>query len=569
MLIELKVSQFAIIDEVDIHFQPGLNVLSGETGAGKSVLLKSLGLLMGTKASTDMVRSGVEQATLEGFFDLSDREDIIKRIEEMGIEVLDDTLVVRRIVTSNGKSRIYLNGSLSPLTSLRDIVSPLITVTSQAGAPQEAPLIEMTGQHDNRHLQSKAYHLDLLDLYSGDLENVVQYQKIYTELKDLESEIVELEEAAQDRVQKLDFLKFQIQEIEALGLTAGEEEELEQKVKKVKGSQKLQDFYAEAIDSIYAADDSALVRVHHLLQRGSDLQKVDPSLEELVQLLSQVKALLEEATLEVRNSARSLDSEGDDLNQLEARLSDLRRLQKKFGATANEILEAHKRMVDEVNELEGSDERLADLILKKSKIEKDLKSRAEVLHKRRSEAAALLKNSVAEELKDLNMKGVIFEVAVEKFTELGPKGISDVEFLIRPSKKDEPRPLAKVASGGELSRILLALKTVIGTSELPRTYLFDEVDTGVSGETAEKVGRKLKEIAQGQQVICVTHLPQVAAFADHHYLIEKAQSKGRAAMKVVSLNKDNRVQEIARLISGEKITKTSLEHAKELLKPTS
>lgn len=560
MLVELKVSQFAIIDEVDIHFQEGLNVLSGETGAGKSVLLKSLGLLMGMKASTDMVRSGVEQAILEGFFDLSDRPDIIERIEDMGIEVLDDTLVVRRIVTANGKSRIYLNGSLSPLTSLRDIVSPLITVTSQA-----APLIEMTGQHDNRHLQSKSYHLDLLDQYSGDMENVIQYRAIYDELRALENEIIDLEEAAQDRAQKLDFLKFQIQEIEALGLTAGEEAELEQKVKRLKGSQKLQDFFSEAIDSIYAADDSALVRVHHLLQRGSDLEKVDPSLEELVQLLTQVKALLEEVTLEVRNSAKSLDSEGEDLNELEARLSDLRRLQKKFGATATEILEAHKRMVDEVDQLEGSDERLSELISKKSKIEKDLKSRAELLHKRRLEAAKLLVSSVSDELKDLNMKGVVFEVAVEKLRELTSSGLSDVEFLIRPSKKDEPRPLAKVASGGELSRILLALKTVIGASEQPRTYLFDEVDTGVSGETAEKVGRKLKEIAQGQQVICVTHLPQVAAFADHHYLIEKTQSKGRASMRVASLDKKNRVQEIARLISGEKITKTSLEHAKELL----
>jgi DNA repair protein RecN (Recombination protein N) len=293
---------------------------------------------------------------------------------------------------------------------------------------------------------------------------------------------------------------------------------------------------------------------------------VDPSLENLVHLLSQANTLLEEATLEVRNSARSLDSEGDDLNQLEERLSDLRRLQKKFGATADAILQAHQRMVDEVDELEGSDERLAQLIKNQTQLEQELRVKAVELHQRREEAATLLRNSVNEELKDLNMKGVVFHVAVEQLKELTQSGGSDVEFLISPSKKDEARPLAKVASGGELSRILLALKTVIGSSELPRTYLFDEVDTGVSGETAEKVGRKLGEIAQGQQVICVTHLPQVAAFADHHYLIEKAQVKGRAAMKVVSLNKEDRVQEIARLISGEKITKTSLEHARELLK---
>lgn len=562
MLIELKVSQFAIIDEIDIHFQAGLNVLSGETGAGKSVLLKSLGLLMGDKASSEMVRSGVEQATLEGFFDLSDRADIIARVEEMGIEVLDDTLVVRRVVAANGKSRIYLNGSLSPLTSLRDIISPLITVTSQTAAP----LIEMTGQHDNRHLQSKSYHLDLLDLYSGNMENVLAYQNSFQDLQNLKTEIADLAEATKDREQKLDFLRFQIQEIEALGLVTGEDEELEQKVKRFKGSQKLHDFYSEAIESLYAADDSALVRIHHLIQRGSDLQKIDPSLEGFNSLLGQVKALLEEATLEMRNASRSLESEGEDLNQLEGRLSDLRRLQKKFGASVNDILAAHERMTSEVSELESSDDRLIELQNQKSKLEKELRTKALSLHKRRGEAAVLLKNSVAEELKDLNMKGVIFEVAVQDLKELSSTGLSDVEFLIRASKNDEPRPLAKVASGGELSRILLALKTVIGTSELPRTYLFDEVDTGVSGETAEKVGRKLSEIAQGQQVICVTHLPQVAAFANFHYLIEKSQSKGRAAMKVTPLSKTDRVQEIARLISGEKITKTSLEHAKELLR---
>lgn len=563
MLIELKVSQFAIIEEIDIHFQPGLNILSGETGAGKSVLLKSLGLLMGMKASSDMVRSGVDQATLEGFFDLSDRSDIVSRIKEMGIEVLDDTLVVRRVVSSNGKSRIYLNGSLSPLTSLRDIVSPLITVTS--ANENSAPLIEMTGQHENRHLQSKSYHLDLLDQYSGDFDKVSQYQDQFVQWKNLDEEIQELETSSKDRMQKLDFLKFQIQEIEALGLVSGEEEELEQKVKRVKGSQKLQDFFSEAIDSIYASDDAALVRIHHLIQKGSDLQKLDPSLENLIQLLGQVKTLLEEVTLEIRNSSRSLDSDGSDLNELEARLSDLRRLQKKFGATADDILQAYKRMSDEVEELEGSDEKLLALKSQRKKIESELITQAEVLHKRRQEAGSLLKNSVNEELKDLNMKGVLFEVSTEKLSDLSSTGLTDVEFLIRASKKEEPRPLAKIASGGELSRILLALKTVIGSSELPRTYLFDEVDTGVSGETAEKVGKKLKEMAQDQQVICVTHLPQVAAFADHHYLIEKSQSKGRAAMKVMPLNKESRIQEIARLISGEKITKTSLQHAKELL----
>ncbi|MAV90111.1 MAG: DNA repair protein RecN [Bdellovibrionaceae bacterium] len=559
MLNELKVSNFAIIDEIDVHFKSGLNVLSGETGTGKSVLLKSLSLLMGEKASSDMVRSGVEQAHLEGFFDLSNRPDIIERAEEMGVEFLDDTLVVKRVIGANGKSRIYLNGSLSPLTSLRDLISPLITLTSHA-----APLIEMTGQHDNRHLQNKTYHLDLLDQYSANLEKAHEFQEAFHQLKDLEQEIADLEQNSQDREQKLDFLKFQLQEIDALGLVSGEEEILEAKVKRLKSSQKLQDFFTEAIESIYSADDSALVRVHHLLQRAQDLEKLDSSLSDLVQTLNQSKVMLEEVTLEVRNSVKNLDSE-EDLGALEERLNDLRRLQKKFGGTADEILSAYDRMFKEVENLEGSDDKLIDLRNQKKSLEKNLMNKAKELHSRRISGAQLLVEGVNSELRDLNMKGVLFEIAVEELKNLSHTGISDVEFLIRPSKKDSARPLAKVASGGELSRILLALKTVIGASEVPRTYLFDEVDTGVSGETAEKVGRKLTQMAKGQQVICVTHLPQVAAFANHHYLIDKAQSQGRAAMKVRLLKPEERTKEIARLISGEKITKTSLKHAEELI----
>lgn len=563
MLVELKVSQFAIIDQIDIHFQNGLNVLSGETGAGKSVLLKSLSLLMGEKSSTDVVRSGVEQASLEGFFDLSERPDIIERVQEMGIEVLDDTLIVRRIISQGGKSRVYLNGALSPLTALRDLIAPLITLTSRTA--ESAPLIEMTGQHDNRHLQSKSYHLDLLDQYSGALEERAKYQTLYSERQDLLQEMETLQEESKSREQQLDFLKYQIAEIEALGLKSEEDQELENKVKRLKGGQKLQDFYNQAIESLYASDDAALVRVQQLLQRSAELKNTDQSLENLHLLLGQAKAILEEATLEVRNSSRSLESEGENLEELESRLSDLRRMQKKFGNSVEDILKSHDNMTKEVQRLEGSDDRLKELSKKVGQLGKELMKLAEGLHTRRSKTSSLLKDSVNDELSDLNMKGVIFEVSVGKLDELGANGISDVEFLIRQSKKDDAKSIAKVASGGELSRILLALKTVVGMSESPRTYLFDEVDTGVSGQTAEKVGRKLKEIAKGQQVICVTHLPQVAAFADHHYLIEKGQTKGRASMKVIPLQKEERVQEIARLISGEKITKTSLDHARELL----
>lgn len=560
MLVELKVTNFAIIDNLQITFREGLNILSGETGAGKSVILKSLSLLMGEKATTDVVRSGVETATIEGLFELDHRSDILKQLEDMGIECPDETLVVRRILSAQGKSKVYLNGSLSPLTGLRDIVAPLITVAGPA-----APLIEMTGQHENRNLQSKTYHLELLDRYAGTWKLRENFETQFAQAAEVRKQIAEIEEAARSREQRLDFLRFQIDEIEALALKPGEEEELEQKVSRFRSSQKLLEFVNQSLDSLYSDEEAAMVRIHHVLQRSHELSSADPSLQEKLQPLTQAKALIEDSVYELREYGRNLEAEPEELDRLEERLSALRKLQKKFGQQSDEILNAYQEMRREYDELSQSDERLKSLQHELDVLDKKLIEVAKELHKRRKAGSELLQNAVNEELADLNMKGVLFCLRVDWLPELTVTGQSDVEFMIQSSKKDEPRSLMKAASGGELSRLLLSLKTVIGASEVPRTYLFDEVDTGVSGQTAEKVGRKLKSIARGQQVICVTHLPQVASFADCHFLIEKANIRGSVKMSVQPLTKDARVNEIARLISGETISPTSLKHAKQLL----
>jgi DNA repair protein RecN (Recombination protein N) len=282
--------------------------------------------------------------------------------------------------------------------------------------------------------------------------------------------------------------------------------------------------------------------------------------------LSEAKTLLEDAVLELREYGRRLDADPEALNQMEERLSSLRKLQKKFGRGVDEILNAHREMVAEIDALEKHEQTLRKLEDERLELAGELAGRARELHERRASGAHLLDKGVNDELLDLNMKGLNFSVDVKWTESLSATGQSDVEFMVRPSKKDEPKPMAKVASGGELSRILLALKRVVGSSDRPRTYLFDEVDTGVSGQTAEKVGKKLKAIAKGQQLICVTHLPQVASFADRHFLIEKtAQKSGGLRMAVVELDDATRVREIARLISGEKISHTSLEHARQLL----
>jgi DNA repair protein RecN (Recombination protein N) len=560
MLLELKVSNFAIIDNVHIQFRPGLNILSGETGAGKSILLKSLGLMMGEKASAESVRTGSDMATIEGSFDISTRPDILERLNEMGIETHDDQMVVRRIVSTTNKSRVYINGALSTLHTLRDVVAPLVEVAGSA-----VPLIEMTGQHENRNLLSRSYHLDLLDQFAGLWKNRTEFAEGFRRAQDLRAEIDEIRQESRSRAQRLDFLIYQRDEIKALGLQPGEEAEIENETRRLKYSARLNEFAEQAENLLYNDDDSVTSRLHYLLQRAGELKSMDPGLVARLEPLSQAKTLINEVSYDLRDYLKSLEADPSRLDELESRLSSLRQLQKKYGATATEILQALEKIEQEIHQLENSDELLQEKEAELEKIESALNVKAKDMHQRRLNASKLLADGVNDELKDLNMKGVSFMVQAEWGPQMSATGQSSVEFMTQSSKADNPRPLAKYASGGELSRILLSIKQVVGASQFPRTYLFDEVDAGVSGPTAEKVGRKLKRMAKGQQVVCVTHLPQVASFGDVHFFIQKAKARKGMQTEVVELRQGERIQEIARLVSGEKITKTSLAHAEQLL----
>ncbi|WP_374033927.1 DNA repair protein RecN [Bdellovibrio bacteriovorus] len=560
MLLELKVSNFAIIENLHVSFKEGLNIMSGETGAGKSVLLKSLSLLMGGKGSSDTIRTGATQATIEGSFDISSRPDIQKMLHDMGIEADEHTLIVRRVLSSGDKSKVYLNGSLSTLNSLRDIVAPMVEL-----AGHSAPLIEMTGQHENRNLMSKHYHLDLLDQYAGTWDKRLLFTEKFNRYHAIFAEIKKLESDAKQKAQRLDFLTYQRDEIANLDLSPGEDHELEVEVKKLKNSNRIGAFVDQAESALYTDDDSAISRLNAILKKGLEISNVDPQIAAKLENLEQAKTLIDESIYDLRQYANKIDADPQRLEEAESRLSDLRKLQKKYGATVDDILKALMEMEIEISNLQNSESRVESLKKEASVILKELETLGADLHKRRQKGAELLADSVNAELLDLNMKGVTFHVMTEKLQELASTGLSDVEFLSQTSAKDAKRPLAKFASGGELSRILLSLKRVVGSSNQPRTYLFDEVDTGVSGETAEKVGRKLRTIAKGQQVVCVTHLPQVAAFGDIHFFIQKSPQKDSVSMLVSELKQKDRVQEIARLISGEKISKTSLAHAEQLL----
>ncbi|OQW47294.1 MAG: hypothetical protein A4S09_15990 [Proteobacteria bacterium SG_bin7] len=560
MLLDLKVSNFAIIDEVSVHFKPGLNILSGETGAGKSIIMKSLALLMGDKADSRAVRQGSEHATIEGLFDLGDRKDIIERLKALDIDVTEETLVVRRTVSSNGKNRVYLNDTLTSLNSLRDIVAPLIEVTGPG-----SPLIEITSQHENKNLASKLYQLDLLDTYAKTWALRHEVQKSYEELQETREKLNKVMGQLQWREQRLDFLKFQREEIKNFSPAPEDDDGLEAQIRKARNSSQLIEFRTMAEDTLYENEQSVLSAIHKLEQRQIYFQKIDPSISEIFKPLEAAKANLNEFLFAIREYGQSLDVDTNQLDVMEKRLSDFRLLQKKYGQTTNEILAHLNKIETEINELENANESIDALQREVSDRTAKLDKLAKKLHAERESSSKSLVKEVNSELSGLNMKGLSVALVFEDLPEVTSHGISDVEFVTKISKTSTPLPLAKFASGGELSRILLALKCVTGHDGKPRTYLFDEVDAGVSGETAEKVGIKLQQISKKQQVICITHLPQVAAQGNVHFYVNKKVSSGKAKMEISELSGKSRVQEVARLISGEKITKTSLAHAESLL----
>jgi DNA repair protein RecN (Recombination protein N) len=517
---------------------------------------------MGEKSSTEIIRSGEDQAVVEGAFDLSRRPDLVSRLGELGIET-DGLLIVRRVLLRQGKSRIYLNGHMSTLAILQQLISPLVEV-----AGQSAPLIEMTGQHESRNLLSRSYHCDLLDRYADNFGNRASYEGKFQEYKALQEKLEELKKGLPDGEQRLDYLKFQRDEIIALDLQEGEETELETKYKTAKNREKIQNFVDIVESSLFSDDDSAMVRIHKILQKGAEISKYAPELETLVTPLTEAKNTIEDVIYNVRQAGERLNEESGSISNIETRMAKLRNLQRKYGDSFAEIQAAQQRISDEIFQIENRDNLISETEMELKKAKQDLKSIAEKLRTKRKTHSKILSESVNGELTDLNMKGVEFCVSLEPQEEFFQNGMDIVEFQTQSGKKDTPRGLSKAASGGELSRILLSLKYTVGETDVPRTYLFDEVDTGVSGNTAEKVGKKLKAISQDQQVICVTHLPQVATWADAHFYIEKNPKGSETSLKVQELKKSDRIREIARLISGEKITKSSLLHAEQLLEQT-
>ena len=558
MLTELRVKNFALIKDLSVHFDKGLNVITGETGAGKSLLLRSLQILMGAKAHQNLTGKFSEDAVVEGLFIVHSRRDIQKRLKDLSYN-LDEgsTLLVRRILSSKGRSKTYINGSLASLNELKSIVSPLIDLSGSS-----EPLIELTNQHDNKNLQEISYQRDLFDSYCKHKELRYEIAKLYALLKEHQNNLRHLEAGESDRLQKLDFLNFQLKELEDFKPETEDYNMLQDlKSKKFKEEQYRQVIHMSKA-GLKDSTNSVISQLYTLINEFEKLQPDHP----ILQALNTAVDSSEEAMDQVNKLESSMAYDEDlTFEEIDDRIRTYNHLFRKYSTDAEGLSGIFQDLTAQRTDLEQAEENRDRLKSEISLVFENLNPLLEELSKSRKSFAKIFEQEVSKHLKELNMKELKLKVKFKE-TDVTEYGKESIEFWLSHGRKNlQERPIKQAASGGELSRILLALKSSLENQEAPRTYLFDEIDSGVSGLTAGMVGQKLKRLSTGQQVITITHLPQVAALGDHHFLIEKSSGLEGQETNLNTLKKNDRIQELARLLSGKSITKTSINHAKELL----
>ena len=548
MLTDLTIKNVAIIDTLRITLKPGLTVLTGETGAGKSIIIDAVGLIMGNRASGDLIRSGEEEAVVEALFDISALPDIKQQLYEAGFDATDE-LLIKRSLSRGGKNRIFINGSMATLALLADI------------APR---MINIYGQHDSQTLLKQENHLLLLDAYGGIADMRQRFSNLYGRLAAVRNKLAGLDLAEREAGRRLDLLTYQSDEIARAAISAGEEEQLEEQRQLLANSEKRATVSSDAYDRLYGGDGALLGQLKRIAAAIADLAAIDHSLQETSDSLDGAYLQLEDAAMTLRDYASHIESDPVALIRVDDRLDQLGKLKKKYAPTVEEIL-LYKAEIDaELERLHGREQNRHDLETERDNLEKALKQSGSELTAARTKAAALLKLALENEAHQLAMKGAIIEPAIEALAEPRPSGYERIEFLFSPNPGEIPRPLAKIASGGELSRLMLAIKQVLPDSDVP-TLVFDEVDTGIGGATSELVGIKLKNVAARQQVLCITHLPQVAVFADQQLLVEKQVASGRTITRIIELGLNERTREVARMLAGATITDSALIHAAEML----
>ena len=553
MLLELAVENYAVIDRLRVRFHPGLNLLTGETGSGKSIVVDALGLLLGSRASPDMIRSGESRARVSGLFDLAENGPLRALLEPAGIETEEGELLIEREILANGKSRAYIGSRPATVALLKDL------------APH---LGDIHGQHDQQLLFLPEAQLDMLDQFARNQELRGQVRDLFRGWRSIETEIAELEKTEKDKLRSLDLWQFQEREIEGTAPKPGEDIALEEERRVHQNLGRLTENAGAAFAALYDSPEAASASIRLAIRKLDDIAKIDSTLGQIRQTLEPAVIALEEASYALRDYLSKLEANPARLDEVESRLAALDKLKRKYGGTLEEILSFLETVRGQISAVENAGERSEELRRQRRKLAREFESKAAELTEKRRAAARELAARVSEELRGLAMERTVFQIADGR-SAWSESGADKVEFLVSPNLGEEPRPIDKVASGGEISRIALALKTCLTGSSAPgggrRTLVFDEVDAGIGGSAAEGVARRLKKLAAANQVLCVTHLAQIACFADHHYRVEKMESNGRTVARLDELDQDARTREVGRMLSGQKLTPEALKNAEQLI----
>ncbi len=553
MLKELNIRNLAIIDDLTVRFEKGLNVLTGETGAGKSIIVDALGLALGDRAQNDLIKAGEKEATIQAYFELED--DSV--FPEIGIDV-SEGMVLRRIIASSGKSRAYINDSMVTLQTLSEVGKSLVDIHSQ---------------HEHQSLLTADKQRLILDSYGSHMHEIEQVRELYAVVQSLREEFHALTERIKERAHRTDLLSFQINEIESAGLRPEEKQTLEEERKILSNLSRLKELTETAYALLYEADGACTENLAKVVNKLRDMQAVDPSIADTLSLAESALPLLEDAAIALRVFKDKYNLDPERLDQVQDRLEQLKRLQKKYGESIEAILDYKRAASEELALLGASEERLQAVESELKKNVEVLLSVARTLSEKRKKTAKKIEDLIEKTLRELAFNNAQFRIEISQETDPEGKckinfnGIDRIDFLFSANIGEPLKPLAKIASGGELSRVMLGLKSILADVDNVPVLIFDEVDAGIGGKTADSVGKKLLRISGKHQLICITHLPQIASLADHHLKIEKRQKANRVSVSVLELSGAERQDEIARMLSGT-VTEISRRHAEELLERT-
>ncbi len=556
MLSLLKIKNIALIANLEIEFSLGLNLLTGETGSGKSIIVDSLGALTGERISTDIIKSGESTAQIEGLFNISPTVELLEIFDESGVEIDDNQseIIVRRELSLAGKNRIFVNNQSVTQGFLRKIGTFLV---------------DIHGQGEQSTLFNQATHLEILDEYAKHqslrdvtAEKFREFAAIENELKDLQSDDAQ-------KLQLLDILRFQVKEIEVAQLNLNEDDELDEEKRRLNNSEKVSLLSDESYDFLYENEDATITTLEKVVRRITELSEFEKSFADYAEGLNNAQATLEDLAIAVRTFRGKLEFSPERLEEIESRLAEISRLKRKYGGTIESVLQHFNESQNRLSGIEDSSLREEELRKKLAKIRDEYLEVARKLHAARTTAAKKFEKNVEENLKAVSLEKARFEVKIDfeenndkSFT---AKGFDNIEFYFSANIGEAVKPIAKVASGGETSRLMLILNTTTKLAVDGKTVVFDEIDAGIGGRVAEAVGLKLKELSKNQQVLCVTHQPQVASLADEHFQISKVMTTNSTNVSVKILNANERIEEIARMLAGEKITDSARNHAKEMI----